>query len=420
MRQRRPRTNWFLIFLVLILIVIVTYVDRFILPTAQVPGLPTATATRDPESYITEAQGLFDQGKLSQAIDTYLEAIRIKPDDPATYIALARVQIFAGRYADALTNAENALLLSPNNSMANAIRGWALTNQGNYSQADDSLKTALRLDQNNGQAHAYDAFLYGAMYENGTGPYVDPIQTAIAESQIAINLAPNSLEAHWARAYILQITSNYEQAVTEYQNAIKINKNISEIHLQLGETYKALSLVDETNINTALQEYSQANTLNPSDYRPAEYSSRALAYIGDYAKAVQFAEQAVKNSPTDPYLRGNWGYMLYKNFEWPAALQQFDLAVNGGQSEDGQTILPLNPTSNSDTWVSKYFYAYAILLAQSNRCADALPLTQKILDYFRSDQFAAQNVDYALSFCTPGQGTPVAQPSKTPVASPTP
>ncbi len=65
MRQRRPRVNWFLIVIVVSLIAVITYVDRFILPTAQTPFLPTLTATRDPESYITDAQNLFTEGKLT-------------------------------------------------------------------------------------------------------------------------------------------------------------------------------------------------------------------------------------------------------------------------------------------------------------------------------------------------------------------
>ena len=147
MRQRRPKINWFLVILVVILIAVVTYVDRFILPTAQTPFMPTPTVTRDPESYVTEAQADFDAGKLDDAINTYLEAIRITPKDPSLYIALARVQIFAGKYADALVNAENSLLLNPNSSMAQAVRGWALTQKGNYTAAEllKDLLTELKV-----------------------------------------------------------------------------------------------------------------------------------------------------------------------------------------------------------------------------------------------------------------------------------
>jgi tetratricopeptide (TPR) repeat protein len=414
MRRRRPRINWFLVIFVVMLIAIVTYIDRFVLPTAQTPFMPTPTVTRDPESYVTEAQGLFDEGKLLQSIDTYMEAIRVKPSDPALYTAVARVQIFAGKYDEALVNAQNSLLLNPNSSIAQAVLGWAQTQKADYTSADDSLKNALRLDPNNYLAHAYNAFLYGKMVENSAGPYVNPIQTAIDESRAATSLGPNSLEAHWARAYIYQLTDNRELAVQEYLAAIDINKNISEIHLQLGVTYKALGVVDQ-----AIQQYTQANTLNPSDYLPELYSSRALASVGQYVQAEQYASAAVQDAPADPYLLGNWGYMLYKNNDWPAAIDKFSLTVNGGKTADGQTIQPLSP-SNNDAWVAIYYYTYALALAQSDRCSEVLPLTQTILDAFRTNEYAVYNAQFALDLCGKTIGTASPQASATPEPSPTP
>ena len=191
----------------------------------------SATATRDLASYTTEAEGLFAEGKLAQAIDTYNEAIRFKPDDPSTYVDVARVQVFAGKYDDAQVNAENAMLLDPNNSMAHAVRAWALIQKGDYVAADTSIQAAHQLDPDNGIIQAYKAFLYGGMYENNAGPSADPLPVAIEASQNAVTLAPNNLEAHWARAYILQLTDNPEQAVQEYLLAIRINPNIAELNL---------------------------------------------------------------------------------------------------------------------------------------------------------------------------------------------
>jgi tetratricopeptide (TPR) repeat protein len=414
MRRRRPRINWFLVVVLVILIAIVAYFDRFVLTNVQAPFAPTPTVTRDPESYATEAEGLFTEGKLLPAIDTYMQAIRISPSDPALYIAVARVQIFAGKYDDALVNAGNSLLLNPNSSMAQAVRGWALTQKEDYTAADESLQNALRLDPNNGLAHAYNAFLYGKLAENSVGAYVNPIQTAIDESRTATTLAPDSLEAHWARAYVYQITDNRELAVQEYLAAININKNISEIHLQLGVTYKAMEVIDQ-----AIQQYTLANTLNPSDYLPELYSSRALASIGQYIQAEQYANAAVQDAPADPYLRGNWGYMLYKNNEWPSAIEQLALTIDGGKTADGQTIQPLAPTNN-DTWVALYYYTYALVLAQSDRCSEALPLTQTILDAFRTNEYAVYNAQYAQDFCAKTIGTASPQATATPGPSPTP
>lgn len=416
MRQRRPRVNWFLVAVVLVLIGIVTYLDRYILPTATSPFLPTMTPTREAESYVAEGEALFQQGKLLQSIDAYLEAIRIQPEDPATYIALARVQIFAGKYDEALVNAENSLLLNNNNSMAYAIRGWALTNKLEYTNADDSLKKALQLDPANGQAHAYNAFLYGKMFENDTGPYPNPIQTAIDESNAAISLAPNSLEAHWARAYILSLTSadNLELARDQYLDAIAINKNIAQIHLELGITYRSLGVIDK-----ALEEYTLANSFNPSDYLPELYSSRADSSLGENEKAVNWAEEAVKDAADNANLRGNLGYMLYKNNDFVAANEQLGLAIDGGTTSDGVTIQPLLPDA-ADIWIRRYYYAYAISLSNTNDCGKVILLTQKIRDYFREDPYSETNAAYAEENCANNLQTPSAPPPATAGMTPTP
>ncbi len=151
-------------------------------------------------------------------------------------------------------------------------------------------------------------------------------------------------------------------------------------------------------MNSAIQQYTLANTYNPSDIRPYLYSSRALASIGEYAKAAQYAESAVANDPTNPYLRGNWGFMLYKNYDWPSAMIQLSLAVNGGTNEDGQTVQP-QPLTADDTRIAQYFYVYAILLAKSDRCGEALPITQLLLTNVPNDTDAAYNVNYVQQLC---------------------
>ncbi len=416
MRQRRPRVNWLLVIVVLVLIGIVTYLDRFILPTATGPWLPTMTATRQAEWYVDQADGLFQQGKLLESIDAYLEAIRIRPEEAATYIALARVQIFAGKYDEALVNTENSLLLNNNNSMAYAVRGWALTYKLDYTNADDSLKKALSLDPANGQAHAYNAFLYGKMYENNAGPHPDPVQTAIDESNAAISLAPNSLEAHWARGYILTLTSpdNLPLAIEQYKEAIAINPNIAMLHLELGVAYKG-----NTNIEEALQEYVLANTYNPTDYLPELYSSRADILIGEYDKAIQWAEEAVQDAPDNADLYGNLGYMLYKRERFDDANEQLALAIEGGTTSDGHTITALTPDP-ADSWIRKYYYAYTISLSNTGDCAKVILLNQKILDYFREDPYSKLNADIAAENCSNSLKTPSPPAPATAEMTPTP
>lgn len=413
-RKRRP-IHWFRIILLIVLIAIAVYVQRVVVPTVPPPFVPTATATRAPASFVADAQQAFNDGKLLQAIDLYNQAIHASPDDPTIYVALARVQVFAGQYTEAVVSAQYAILLNPDNSMAHAALGWAYAQQADYENAEKSILRALELDPNNGMAHAFYAELLGNQYLNNIGP-LDAITLAGEESKVAINLAPNTIEAHRARGYILYITANYEEAVAEFRSAIDINANIPDLHIDLGLTYRALALTDD-----AVQEYTLANTLNPTDTRPSLYASRALAAVGSYGQATQYAEGAVSIDPTDPYLRGNLGVMLYKNVDLPNAVIQLALAVDGGTSDDGFTIQPLVLTPQDARAIETYYF-YALALAYTRHCDRVLPVAQQILAAVPLDETAVYNADAAIEICQQSMQTTSTIPlaTATPGLTPTP
>jgi hypothetical protein len=112
--------------------------------------------------------------------------------------------------------------------------------------------------------------------------------------------------------------------------------------------------------------------------------------------------------------------MLFKANSYAAANEQLSLAIEGGTTTDGHTIKPLSSASN-DIWVSKYYYAYAISLAETNSCSQMLLLTQKIRDFFNTDPYAELNAGIAEDICGQRLKTPTAPPpSKTPAATSTP
>ncbi|MFL7869784.1 MAG: tetratricopeptide repeat protein [Anaerolineales bacterium] len=391
MNRRRRRPNWFRITILVLLIAAGVYLDRVIIPTVPQPFVPTATPTRDPESYVVEAETLFDEGKLLQSIDTYTGAIKQSPDDPTLFISRARAQIYAGQYADAQTSAEDALLLNPNNSMAHVMRAWSLDFQGDYLAADAAIKRALELDPDNALAHAVNVEILIDSYFLGTGTF-DGLEQAVEESRVAQNLAPNSLETHRARGLILEATGNYEEAIREYEAAIAINPNIAVLHLSLGTNYRFLNIYDK-----AVEEFTRANALNPSDPTPDLYISRTYAAVGEYAKATQYAETAVTDNPVDANLRGNLGVMYYRNLEWPKAVEQLKIVVAGGATDDNQPIEPI-PLTN-DTRIAEYYFTYGLVMARLNRCGEALQIAQQIQARVPSDEIAVANAQEMVNIC---------------------
>lgn len=391
MNRRRRRPNWFRIAILLLLIAAGVYLDRVIIPSVPQPFVPTATPTRYPESYAVEADTLFQEGKLLQSIETYTGAIQQSPDDPTLFISRARVQIYAGQYVDAQTSAEDALLLNPNNSMAHVMRAWALDFQGDYLAAEAAIKRALELDPNNAMAHAIYVEVLIDSFLSGSGTF-EGLDLAAEESRVALNLAPNSLESHRARGYILEATGNYEEAIREYQEAITINPNIADLHLSLGRNYRVLGVYDK-----AVEEFTRANALNPGDPTPDLYISRTYATVGEYAKATQYAETAVNDNPQDANLRGNLGVMYYRNFQWPEAVDQLKIVVAGGATEENQPIEPIGLVN--DTRIAEYYFTYGLVLARLNRCGEALQVAQQIQARVPADEIAVANAEEVVIIC---------------------
>jgi tetratricopeptide (TPR) repeat protein len=415
MQKRRKPLNVFRIFMLVALIGAAFYFERLIVPSLPIPGAMTPTPTRNPESYISEAESLFREGKLSQAVDSYQAALQANPSDAATYLTLARIQVFLGRNLDAQLNAENALLLNPNNASAHAVRGWALASQGDFLAGEASITRALEIDPNNALAHAYYAELLADQYLNGTGS-INVIEKMIEESNIAISLGQGTLEAHRARGYVLEVTQNYPEAIAEYETAIAINNNIADLHLSLGRTYRSADIYDK-----AFDSLNRANALNPSDPVPDLIISRIYSNTGEFGKAEQYAEQAVRDAPQIADYYGNLGVIQYRNFKWLEALETLSYVIKGGLYNDEIQVepLPLQPVGRT----AEFYYIYGFTLLRLERCNEAVPIFQQIVTGVPGDETAVFNATEGLRQCAETlSGAPATDetPEETPVGSPTP
>ena len=404
-RPRRRSSTWRII-LLLVLIGAALYVNQVVVPATPPLFVPTPTPTRSPESFVNQAEELYKEGKLKPAIEAYKQAIESDPKNPSNYLSLARLQIFVSDYDSAIVNTQNALLENPNNALAYALQGWALGFQGKYSDAEIALKRSISIDPNSALAHAF----YAEVLVN-QGNY-DLVSKAIDESKIALSLDPTILETHRARGVVLLNTGNIPQAIDEFKAAIAINKNIADLHLYLGVAYKANEQYD-----LAEESLLAAYALNPTDPVALTEISRSYFADGRYQQAAQFAEEAVKVLPSDPRLHGNLGIMYYKNEEFGKAITQLSLAIHGGTLNGNINVegLPLDYDRTME-----YYWYYGFSLAKSNRCGEAVPVAQALLNGVPNDETAVYNANAILQICQENQNTPAANTDNQETATPEP
>lgn len=416
MQKRRKRANPFRVIALLVVIGLIILVNQLVVPTMPTLFGSTPTPTRPPESFITDAQALEAAGKYAQAIQSYNQAVLADPKNPSNFVALARLYAYTGNYKEAITNAENALLINPKNDTAMALRGWAYGLAGDNIQAVGALQDAIALNKDNAAAWGYLAEVYVYMLQLNQGD-LNTLDNAIAASKQAIALAPNALETHRGRGYVLEYTANYEEAVAEFEAAVAINPNIADLHLALGRNYRATQQFDK-----AITEFSKANALNPTDYMPELLISRTYAQNGDYAKAAQYGEAAVADDPSNPTLYGYLGLVYWKQQKYYDAVDALRLAIRGGTDKNGVAVegLPLDYGR-----VGEFYYTYGLALAKLGQCGEALQIAQAVATGLRNDDVAGYNAQEIITTCErlakEGKSDlPTVTPTQGPAATATP
>jgi len=414
LRKKRRRSSPWRVLLILVFIAAAVYLWQIYIPTIPPPFIPTPTPTRSPASFVLEAETLFDSGKLDQAEAAYLEAILADPRETAYYIALARVRIFAGKFEDAETTARDALVLNQDSALAHAFLGWSLDFQaadaedrliGNelMVEALQEIETALELNQNITEVRAiYAEILIDTNLEN--------YETALEHARAAVAMDNTSLEAHRALAYVWEVTGNRELALESYEAARSLNSNIPRLHLDIGNMLRAMG--DSEGARTS---YLNAVALSPTSTEPLTYLVQLYAGIGEYGVASQYARNAVELDPANPRLRGNLGRMYYHNDILDEAIIQFNLAIRGGQSDEGVWVDGL-PLKKEDLRIVEFYYTYGLALAKRNSCEEAIQIFEAILQTVPEDEVAVYNAQEGLILCGELERTPTPEAESAPAS----
>lgn len=421
-------------------------------------GVPSPTPTRGAPSYEAEADTYFRAGKLDAAIEAYQSAIEIDPTDANAWAKTARIQTYASGLTTsdddkrtmllaALKSADQAKLLAPDNSEVAAIRAFVLDWNANPSifpdTASDSLLEAEReatrarlLDSKNVLALAYNAEIL-----------IDQQKLAQAEGLIqqAINLDPNLMDVHRIYAYLLESESAYSDAISEYDEAIKLMPNLTFLYLQAGANYRRLAFGSVLDVQQkelyvkSLEYFDRAAKIN-SQLKvkdPIPYLSIAKTYsqMGEFFIAGRNVQKALDFKPSDPDVYGQLGIVFFKSRNYEGSIFAFKCAVYGctppescfgrygrdcdpDLSEAGVEVKGL-PLSNS-TMV--YYYTYGSVLAalsrpKDNKCPDATKVFQQLRAYpFTTDDEGQAFKRNVLSIVVDGENIcrSIGQPTRIP------
>ena len=210
------------------------------------------TYTDDDQAHAAYLKGRFEEAKRTtasyrRAIQHFEEAIRRDPTYARAYAALARsyrtlVQpLYALPPEEAMPKAEQmamkALELDDRLAEARALLAWVrMYYDWNWGEAEKEYKLAMELDPNSYDAHYGYAFLISALGRH---------DEAITEIRRAQELDPLDPAARTAAANLFRHARRYDESIEEIQAALEMDPDFQFAYLRLAWTYEMMGLYPE-------------------------------------------------------------------------------------------------------------------------------------------------------------------------------
>jgi tetratricopeptide (TPR) repeat protein len=199
------------------------------------------------------------------------------------------------------------------------------------------------------------------------------IDEAINEYQIALKLKPDFAETRYNLGMAYEAQGRLSEAINEYQTALKLNPAHARSHNNLGNIYAAQGRIDE-----AINEYKTVLNLSPNFIEAHNNLGVAYKAQGQIDEAINEYQIALKLKPDYAEVHNNLG-IAYK------AEGQIDEAIN-----EYQTAVKLKPD-----------YAYAhnnlgVVYVAQGRINEAINEYQIALKLKPDLASARQNLDLLL------------------------
>jgi len=161
--------------------------------------------------------------QLPEAVEQLQQAIKIRPNFPQAHYHLALAYTGMGRVDEALASYRSALELGPRMADAWEALGRVLMDIRKYRDAVTAFSRAVAV-RPTAQAYILLSIAHGGLEE---------LDSAIAATRKAVEIEPDSADAHDALAGELKWTGQFEEATIHLHRALELNPQHRSAHSKL-------------------------------------------------------------------------------------------------------------------------------------------------------------------------------------------
>lgn len=294
---------------------------------------PAPTPTRSATSLNAEADDLYWNGKIDEAIAAYQQSLLLDPEQPTRYETLARLLILRGRPERGLEMIREALRLNPKSVRAWALLGMAYDWLNLPQEAIVTLEKAQALDDTYPETYAYLAEAY--MDLGNWFAANEAIQTAL-------QLDENNLDVLRDYGYVLETQGNYSGAIENYRKALQQHAYMAHLYLAIGRNAQVLG-----NYTAAQESFQAAVEADPNSAAALDLLGYAYLLQGEYEQATTYLQQAVEVDPFYARASGHLGTLYFQQRNYEDAIPAFKNAIQYGEAESRRRTVFLVVTEES-------------------------------------------------------------------------
>jgi len=169
-----------------------------------------------------------------------------------------------------------------------------------YDLAREMFSRELEIDPKFGRAYAGVANCYSYLYMYWDASE-ENLKAAEDASRKALELSPESAEAHVARGLAVSLNKKFDEAQREFETAIRLDPKLFDAHY-----FYARACFQQGQLELAAHLFEQASKVNPDDYQSP--SMLAMVYEGQgrmaeaeaaHRRAVRVVEKHLELHPDD-------------------------------------------------------------------------------------------------------------------------
>lgn len=245
-------------------------------------------------AHLNHGNILLAKGELKAALDAFKTAIKHKPDYAGAYYNMGNALLGNGQIDDALASYHRALEIKPDYAEVHCAFGVALKQLGQLDDAVVSFQKARAISPDLVEAHTNLGMALKDLYNRGNVLLGNgKPEGAIASYRRALEIEPNLPEAHCNLGVALQALGQFEQAAQSYRCAVKIKPDYADAYFNLGNALKDFGQLDNAVVN-----YQLAVGKNPTFVAAHNNLGLALQEIGEIDDAIASYRRALKIDPS--------------------------------------------------------------------------------------------------------------------------